>query len=82
MARALSRKDRRATAKQARRQGGQRGAVGTLRQARALKADGRLLEALGAYEQALALRPDDTAILFELGNVARERKMPEAAERF
>lgn len=86
MSHAPSRKFRRATANQARPQGGRegrRGAAGpSLRRARALKAEGRLLEALGAYEEALARRPDDTAILFELGNIARNLKMPEAAERF
>jgi tetratricopeptide (TPR) repeat protein len=47
-----------------------------------LHAAGRLGEAIGAFEQALAARPDDTRTLFALGNTARALGMGEAAEQF
>ena len=36
-----------------------------------LSSQGRHLEAIGCFEQALAASPDDTRVLFALGNTAR-----------
>jgi tetratricopeptide (TPR) repeat protein len=47
-----------------------------------LAAAGRLSEAIGAFERALADRPDDIRTLFALGNTARALGMGAAAEQF
>lgn len=47
-----------------------------------LAAQGRHVEAIEAFEQALARKPDDTRTLFALGNTARALGMAEAAEQF
>ncbi|HEY5346767.1 MAG TPA: tetratricopeptide repeat protein [Rhizomicrobium sp.] len=47
-----------------------------------LSAAGRHLAAIECYEQALAARPDDTKVLFALGNTARLLDMPGPAEEF
>jgi tetratricopeptide (TPR) repeat protein len=47
-----------------------------------LSAEGRHAEAIGRFEAALAARPDDTRVLFALGNTARALDMAEPAEAF
>ena len=47
-----------------------------------LSAEGRHAEAIGCFEAALAARPDDTRVLFALGNTARALGMAEPAEAF
>lgn len=48
----------------------------------ALSVKGRHAEAIASFEQALAIRPNDTRVLFALGNTARALGMPKAAEEF
>jgi len=48
----------------------------------ALSASGRHAEAIAEYEQALAVRPNDTRVLFALGNTARALGLAKAAEEF
>lgn len=45
-------------------------------------AEGRHLEAIEAYQAALAVAPDDARVLFALGNTARALGMSEASEDF
>ena len=45
-------------------------------------AGGHHLEAISCFEQALAGRPDDTRVLFALGNTARALGLVEAAQSF
>ncbi|HEX2759027.1 MAG TPA: tetratricopeptide repeat protein [Rhizomicrobium sp.] len=47
-----------------------------------LSAQGRHAEAIAQFEQALAARPDDTGVLFALGNTAHQLGMGSAAEQF
>ena len=47
-----------------------------------LSSQGRHFEAISCYEAALAERPDDTAILFALGNTAQALGMPKPAAEF
>ncbi|MGH6871701.1 MAG: tetratricopeptide repeat protein [Rhizomicrobium sp.] len=47
-----------------------------------LSARGRHAEAIGAYEAALAVKPDDTRVLFALGNTARVLGLARPAEEF
>ncbi|HEV2563167.1 MAG TPA: tetratricopeptide repeat protein [Rhizomicrobium sp.] len=47
-----------------------------------LSAKGRHAEAISRFEQALAARPDDSRVLFALGNTARTLGMPKPAEEF
>lgn len=47
-----------------------------------LSSQGRHGEAIAQFEQALAGRPDDTRVLFALGNTAHLLGMPAAAEQF
>lgn len=47
-----------------------------------LSAQSRHLEAIEAFERALARKPDDTRVLFALGNTARALGMPKPAEEF
>lgn len=48
----------------------------------ALSAQARHGEAIGAYEAALAERPNDVRVLFALGNTARALDLPGPAEEF
>lgn len=48
----------------------------------ALSAQSRHAEAISAYEQALLERPDDTRVLFALGNTARQLGLTNPAEAF
>ncbi|MGD0190974.1 MAG: tetratricopeptide repeat protein [Rhizomicrobium sp.] len=48
----------------------------------ALSAQSRHADAIGAYERALAEKPDDIRVLFALGNTASSLGMPRAAEEF
>lgn len=45
-------------------------------------AQGRHAQAIEQFEQALARAPNDTRVLFALGNTARDLSMEDAAERF
>jgi tetratricopeptide (TPR) repeat protein len=56
--------------------------MGAYQQGLKLSAAGRHLAAIECYEQALAAQPDDTKVLFALGNTARILDMPGAAEQF
>ncbi len=47
-----------------------------------LSASGRHVEAIAEYERALNARPDDTRVLFALGNTARTLGMAGPAEQF
>jgi len=47
-----------------------------------LSAEGRHVEAIERFEQALATRPDDARVLFALGNTARTLGMAGPAEQF
>jgi Flp pilus assembly protein TadD len=47
-----------------------------------LSAQGRYAEAIAQFEQALAVRPDDTGVLFALGNTAHQLGLGSAAEQF
>ena len=47
-----------------------------------LSAQGRHAEAIAQFEQALAAKPDDTGVLFALGNTAHQLGMGAAAEQF
>ena len=47
-----------------------------------LSSAGRHLEAIACFEQALAVKPDDTATLFALGNTAHALGMAEPAAEF
>ncbi len=47
-----------------------------------LSSQGRHLEAIGQYEQALAQNPQDVRVLFALGNTAGALGMDKAAEQF
>jgi tetratricopeptide (TPR) repeat protein len=47
-----------------------------------LSGQGRHAEAIEHYERALAARPDDSRVLFALGNTARALGMPKPAEEF
>ena len=47
-----------------------------------LSALGRHAEAIAQFEQALAAKPDDTGVLFALGNTAHQLGMGVAAEQF
>jgi tetratricopeptide (TPR) repeat protein len=48
----------------------------------ALSGQGRHLEAIGAFEAALAAKPDDAKILFALGHTAEALGLPAPAEAF
>jgi len=48
----------------------------------ALSAQSRHFEAIEAFERALAQRPDDTRVLFALGNTASALGLPKPAEEF
>ncbi|MBN9577216.1 MAG: tetratricopeptide repeat protein, partial [Alphaproteobacteria bacterium] len=48
----------------------------------ALSASGRHHEAIENFERALAATPDDTRVLFALGNTARALGLDAAAEQF
>lgn len=47
-----------------------------------LSSQGRHVEAIAQYEQALAARPDDTKVLFALGNTAQVLGLGDAAQAF
>jgi tetratricopeptide (TPR) repeat protein len=47
-----------------------------------LSARGQHVQAIEQFEQALAKAPNDTRVLFALGNTARDLSMEDAAERF
>jgi Flp pilus assembly protein TadD len=47
-----------------------------------LSAQGRHAEAIAQFERALAVKPDDTGVLFALGNTAQQLGMGGAAEQF
>lgn len=47
-----------------------------------LSAQGRHAEAIAQFEQALATKPDDSGVLFALGNTAQQLGMGAAAEQF
>jgi Flp pilus assembly protein TadD len=47
-----------------------------------LSSQGRHVEAIAQYEQALAAKPDDTKVLFALGNTAQVLGMADAAQQF
>jgi tetratricopeptide (TPR) repeat protein len=47
-----------------------------------LSAGGRHVEAIGCFEKALTAQPNDTRVLFALGNTARALGMGAAAEEF
>lgn len=47
-----------------------------------LSAQGRHAEAIAQFEQALVARPDDTGVLFALGNTAHRLGMGDAAQQF
>ena len=47
-----------------------------------LSAQGRHAEAIAQFEQALAAKPDDTGVLFALGNTAHQLGLGSAAEQF
>lgn len=47
-----------------------------------LSAQGRHAEAIAQFEQALAVKPDDTGVLFALGSTAHQLGMGDAAEQF
>lgn len=47
-----------------------------------LSAQGRHAEAIAQFEQALAIRPDDTGVLFALGSTAQQLGMGVAAAQF
>ena len=47
-----------------------------------LSSQGRHVEAITQYEQALAVQPRDTRVLFALGNTAQVLGMSDAAQQF
>jgi len=47
-----------------------------------LSSQGRHVEAIAQYEQALTARPDDTKVLFALGNTAQALGLGDAAQAF
>ncbi len=47
-----------------------------------LSSQGRHVEAIEQFEQALAIRPDDAHVLFALGNTAHQLGLTDAAEQF
>ena len=47
-----------------------------------LAAEGRHIQAIEAFERALALKPDDSRTLFALGNTARALGLAGPAEQF
>lgn len=47
-----------------------------------LSAQGKHAEAIGRFERALAVRPDDARVLFALGNTARALGLAKPAEEF
>ncbi|MES2473080.1 MAG: tetratricopeptide repeat protein [Pseudomonadota bacterium] len=47
-----------------------------------LSSQGRHVEAIAQYEQALAAKPDDTKVLFALGNTAQALGLGDAAQQF
>ena len=47
-----------------------------------LSSQGRHVEAIAQYEQALAAKPDDTKVLFALGNTAQALGLGDAAQAF
>ena len=47
-----------------------------------LSSQGRHVEAIAQYEQALTAKPDDTKVLFALGNTAQALGLGDAAQQF
>jgi Flp pilus assembly protein TadD len=47
-----------------------------------LSSQGRHVDAIAQFEQALALQPDDTRVLFALGNTAQMLGLSDAAQQF
>ena len=59
-----------------------RAAANAYEQGLKLSSQGRHLEAIGCFEQALAAKPDDVRVLFALGNTAGALGMAQPAETF